>query len=150
MISISDELREGAQDIARLGVVDIASHASWLCRMADRIDNETVELPMDKNGKPIKLGETVYDALGTAWHVEGVLIGTLKGIEAGDAVCAKNDKGKWRSFRSEWLTHERPDSLERIAEEMFDASNDTPSHMLSVEMVTDWAERIMNLAGVHK
>lgn len=45
-----------------------------LFALADRIDRETVELPRDKNGVPIRVGDTVYDGDGYDHTVLGIVL----------------------------------------------------------------------------
>lgn len=64
MRSISDELCNWASHALRLWVLHARSGEHMdlheLDAIADRIDNETVELPRDRDGVPIHVGDTVY------------------------------------------------------------------------------------------
>lgn len=92
--------------------------AEWMRELANRIDAEMVELPRGKDGKPIRVGETVYGEDGRAWCVRGVVIGQWTEHTKSPVVYAMGDSGKWRNLLPWLLTHERPDSWERIADEL--------------------------------
>lgn len=89
-----------------------------LMTIADRIDAEMVEWPLGADRKPILVGETVYGEDGKAWHVEGVVIGQWTEHTKLPVVHATGDSGQWRNLLPHLLTHEHPDSLERIADEL--------------------------------
>lgn len=76
-------------------------------------DGETVERPpvLDKDGQEIEVGDTVYGGDGKEWHVTGFDWGGAYAVAAyhGDTV---------RQLKPEWLTHERPDSWERLREDV--------------------------------
>lgn len=117
----------------------------WFRNIADRIDAEMAELPRDKNGKPIRVGETVFakDDPGTSWGVRYIELSRDRepsiGIESGGV----------NTYRPpSCLTHERPDSLERIADE-FDEWRFEHMHYLVADDLNDlglFAERIRKLA----
>ena len=113
MSKISDEIREWCK-----WCDEHSAACDSLCKLADRIDSEMVELPKDADGVPIHVGDTVYDEDGRAWHVEGISLGRWAKWVEGHVVHAMGDSGQWRDLMPEWLTHERPDSLERIATEL--------------------------------
>lgn len=137
MSKISDELREFIDE------GDLyPSYIAELRRIADRIDAEMVELPKDKDGVPIHAGDVVYGDDGKAWRVhEIVLLAVTESVRkfSVKAVC---DDGAKRGLRPEWLSHERPDSWERIADELdaADSADDV------CEKLADIAERIRKLA----
>lgn len=113
MSRISDGLREWIDD------EDLyATQIAELGRIAGRIDSEMVELPVGADGKPIHVGDAVYGEDGMAWHVRGVTIGEKSTAHPGHVIRATNDAEQLRCLRPEWLTHERPDSLARIADDM--------------------------------
>ena len=84
-----------------------------LVSITDRIDAEMVELPKDADGKPIHIGDTVYDLNGDRTMVHSLRLYSEK-------------KPTWLMVEDRWgvemlpgkLTHERPDSLERIADDL--------------------------------
>lgn len=112
MSYISDELRKRAKTdyIAKRYGED-----NWLIHLADRIDEAV-------NGDD---GEYVVHSL--RYSVPRWV--TLIKRAGEDTSCI---------VRPDVLTHERPDSLERIAQEIEEAG---------VDGCTDWAERIRRLAG---
>ena len=99
--------------------------------LADRIDAEMVELPRDADGKPIHVGETVYNLDGYK-HMAVSL--RLYGEEDPTWMVSM---GMDACVNPSRITHERPDSLERIADEIEKAD---------VDGCTDWADRIRKFA----
>ena len=132
MSKASDELRDFVEENDLY-----ASQIAKLNTIADRIDAEMVELPRDKDGEPIHLGDTVYDKYGIAWHVRGVTLTYDAASTSNCVIRAGSEKGGIRGLNPEMLTHERPDSLERIADEIEEAD---------VDGCTDWADRIRKFA----
>ena len=57
---------------------DLAEAYSFPCdelrELADRIDNEMVELPKDRDGVPIRVGDTVCLLNGNTYSVEEISI----------------------------------------------------------------------------
>jgi hypothetical protein len=102
--TIGDELREWA-----------CAHASdvgkrELGRIADRIDAEMVELPVGADGRPIRPEEAAYLKDGSEF-----LVAVLKLTDCGWMAYRPGDHVS-RSPGD--LYHERPDSWERIADEL--------------------------------
>lgn len=63
---------------------------------------------LDSDGVRINDGDTVYGRRDSkAWHVTGVFCGYYP-------VWAVDDDGNTRELKAEWLTHEEPDSYEKI------------------------------------
>lgn len=129
MSKISDEIRKITK-----------RYRDWLIKpckelddLADRIDLEMVELPRDKDGEPVHLNDTVYDSRGNECHVNSMTLysnGDDATVRVGDGVCST-------AVTTYVLTHKRPDSLERIADEIEKAD---------VDGCADWADRIRKLA----
>lgn len=141
-MKISDELREftNTYDLNSLQIYELK-------HIADRIDAEMVELPRGKDGRPIRVGETVYDDDGNAWRVRGVTIGESPIVWDDHNVHVTSDAGEWHCFKPEWLTHERPDSWECIAQELEDMSeNFRETDGESFSELIDFADRIRRLA----
>lgn len=130
MSKISKELRKVADEW------DVTP----LYKLADRIDVEMVELPKDKDGKPIHVGDTVFDRNG---NKQVALIIELYGEEGpGWEV----NTGYSASLSPSVLTHERPDSLERIADELDEMVDAAQSADDGCEKLADLADRIRRLA----
>lgn len=105
MSEISDELREWAAE---------ECSAPALYALADRIDAETIELPLGADGRPIHVGDTVYacDDLSLECKVTSIELsnkGVTVDIESDGIRTYRHPGG---------ITHERPDSWERIADEL--------------------------------
>lgn len=120
----------------------------WLEVEADRIDAEMAELPRGKDDKPIRVGDTVYGEDGRAWHVRGVTIGE-KSIAHPDIIRATSDAEQLRYLKPEWLDHERPDSWERIADELEEWSEDNRVNGDGevFDRAAEFSERIRRLAS---
>lgn len=99
MSGISDELRAHAK-------------SAWLIHMADRIEAEMVELPRDRDGVPIHVGDTVYLDDGRKAKVARIQLSERE-HSIGFTVC-----GDFFALWPEDLTHTQPDSWERIAAEL--------------------------------
>lgn len=103
-MKISDEIREWCK-----WCDEHSAARDELCKLADRIDDEMVELPRDADGVPTHVGDTVW---GYASGIERVVTGmnlTDKLALFTDSMCIG---------RSTDVTHERPDSFERIADDL--------------------------------
>ncbi len=135
-MTISDELREwadvhcGEECVEYLGV------------LADRIDREMVELPRDRDGVPIHVGDTVYLDNGSKADVESIEFNQ----DENSVVFIVRGRG----FFPTNLTHKRPDSLGRIADELDEwrvaASCDCRIKAIDEDTVHDFADRIRKLA----
>lgn len=118
--------------------------AEWMRELANRIDAEMVELPRAADG-PIHLGDTVFvkDDPGTSWGVRYIELRRDREPSIGIESSGVN------TYRPpSCLTHERPDSLERIADE-FDEWRFEHMHYLVADDLNDlglFAERIRKLA----
>ena len=141
MAKISDELRDFI-DEEDLYPRQIAG----LRRIADRIDAEMVELPRGKDGRHIHVGETVYGEDGKAWHVRGVVLCSASVTERRFSVKAVCDDGAKRGLRPEWLSHERPDSFELIADELEKWCDSVDVDGDACDKPRDLADRIRRLA----
>jgi hypothetical protein len=85
-----------------------------LLDVADRIDAETVALPKDADGRPIRVGDTVYACDDPSLKYEVSYIEFRRG-----GITVGMDAPGIQTYRKPALiTHERPDSLERIAGEL--------------------------------
>ena len=117
-----------------------------LLDLADRIDNEMVELPRDADGVPICVGDTLYDCKGGhQFQVRALRLEDAWGISTNYGFASASS-----------VTHERPDSFERIAEDIEaaedwrDGDGEYGTGVSSVEESTlhEWADRIRKLAKV--
>ena len=108
--------------------------------IADRIDAEMIELPKDADGVPIHVGDTVYLDDGRKAKVARIQLSERE-HSIGFTVC-----GDFFALWPEDLTHERPDSLERIAEELEAWCNSVDVNGDTCEKPRDLVERIRKLA----
>ena len=144
MSKISDELRETAEQLYQ------GSIRRRFIALASRIDAEMVELPRGKDGRPIHVGDTVYGEDGKAWHVRGVTIGEKSPAYPNHVIRATDDAGEFRYLKTEWLSHERPDSWERIAQELDELFDDAAAErrirVSDQDALHKFADRIRRLA----
>jgi hypothetical protein len=141
---ISDELRKKAHELG--GYVETLVTAKELDDIADRIDREMVELPRDRDGEIIRIGDTIYDEWGHARTVRGTVLND-KGWVVIVSLC---EDQKSRSI-TQWLhptdfTHTRPDSWERIADELEAWCDGADVDGDACEKPRDLADRIRKLA----
>lgn len=138
MSKISDKLREFIDE------GDLyPRYIAELRRIADRIDAEMVELPKDRDGVPINLGDEVC-LDGKCGHVTRIdyridnehCVTFWSGREC--IVCMETELAE--------LTHKRHDSLECIADELDEMVDASDSSDDRCEKLADLADRIRKLA----
>lgn len=108
MEMISDEIRE----FVRRSYEDEHMDPRELLAFADRVDRETMPRPRAADGEPVVMGETLYDGSGNEWAVSD-LTATFLVVAKGDGPAIIKPAGRD-------LSHRRPDSFERIADELDD------------------------------
>lgn len=121
MSGISDELRDyGRRLVSNASPFNctFGDIRAYQDELADRIDAEMMELPRDRDGSPIHVGDTVYLDDGRTAKVTRIQLSERE-HSIGFTVC-----GDFFALWPEDLTHTRPDSLERIADELEDWSED--------------------------
>ena len=120
MSGISDEIRNWFSiDHCGSGLLVSNSGCDRLLALADRIDSETVELPKDRDGAPIHLGDTVYLEDGREAKVYSIEL--TNGKDAIRESITVNIQGLMHCTLvniPSSLTHTNPDSWERIADEL--------------------------------
>lgn len=110
MSDISDELRRLAHDEGVYGDACVG-----LRDLADRIDSELMELLRDRDGVPIHVGDTVWGCIsGTQMAVHKLGLTDRWTISTDTGFIPKASA----------VTHARPDSFERIADELEEWSED--------------------------
>lgn len=101
------------------------------------------------DGQSIEVGQTLYGLSdGNAWTVTGIAHGRKHPVlaECRDALPMEVEE---RALKPEWLTHEQPDSLERIAYDLRKLSMNFSADVYKrdeCEYVDGIAERIEKLA----
>lgn len=136
-MGISDELRETSGQLYQ------GSIRRRFIALASRIDAEMVELPKDADGVPIHVGDTVFtnDDIETSWCVRYIELRRDREPSIGIESSGVN------TYRPpSCLTHKRPDSLERIADELDEMADAARSADDGCEKLADLAERIRKLA----
>lgn len=116
MSRISDSLREQARHLCDDGRHMSLDSDQVEC-IADRIDAEMAELPRGKDGRPIHAEDTLYDSDGTQWTVTHIY---YYSPDDGPDVVAQHGNAEINFEPPDYhgMTHERPDSWERIAQEL--------------------------------
>ena len=128
----SAALRDWTRRARADGLMDL----SELDAITDRIDAETVELPKDEDGVPIHVGDIVWGCIsGTQMAVHELRLKDRWTISTDTGFIPKASA----------VTHIRPDSLERIADEL-DAWVDRPASYKEHKEFHTFAERIRKLA----
>lgn len=116
----------------------------WFRNIADRIDAEMTELPRDKDGRPVHVGETVYDGDGRAYVVCTLTLNSCDG--SGQWLVGAEDTDIM--FGPKLLTHKCPDSWERIANELDEWRFEHMRYLVADDLndLGLFAERIRRLA----
>lgn len=141
MAKISDEIRKWCAD---LDSDDILCTTETLYTLADRIDNEMVELPRDRDGVPIHVGDTVYLEDGRKAEVSRIILGQKK-TSIDLWMC---DKGIFLfSVAQRDITHTVPDSWKRIADELEAWCDRVDVDGDACDKPRDLADRIRKLAA---
>ena len=138
MSNISDEIRNWCDD-------PYIGNVEGLYTLADRIDSELMELPRDRDGVPIHVGDTVYGDDGMACEVVSFSFGRWDG---GMTVHAIDGSSQWRDLIPGQLAHTSHDSWERIADELEEWSEDNRVNGDSevFDRSADFAKRIRERA----
>ncbi len=116
----------------------------WMGRCAELMEPRPD--PLASDGKPLRIGETVWRQDGRAFTVEGVGPEFVWGRAEG--------RVKHNRLLPEWLTHEEPDSWERVERDAATLDGARRSLMreagFSCDLIhaTDLVARCKRLAGV--
>lgn len=125
------------------GIVNGAFTTKWFRNMADRIDAELVELPKDANDVPIRVGDTLYNS-GKKYVVTCIFTDYC---DHRFAFYANNNE--FTAYNPESFTHECPDSLESIADELDDFADANYASGLLKQGIKDLAKRVRKLSKEH-
>lgn len=106
---------------------------------SNRIDDEMAELPRDMDGLPIHAGDTVYLEDGRKADVSCVHI-AQHSTSIDFQTCG--DGRIFFSIEPKHFAHERPDSWERIADDI----EESAGLFISENTLDGWAYRIRRLA----
>ena len=107
-MKISDEIRAWCNLPQAYGIP-----CDELRKLADRIDSEMVELPLDMDGVPIHIGDTAYLYNGFKSKVKSIEFNQGEQTVIFTVGCNG-------FYPPSAFTHTRPDSLERIADDIED------------------------------
>lgn len=139
MTKISDELRKftNTYDLNALQIYELK-------RIADSIDAEMVELPKDRDGVPIHVGDTVYMDDGHETKVIAIRFNADNTTIT--CLMADNPSPIWCAH--ETLSHTRSDSWERIADELDEQAGSLTKdgYTWQEDAIHDFADRIRKLA----
>ena len=118
-----------------------------LMTIADRIDSELIELPCDRDGVPIHVGDAVRFVGRDDVELK---VDHIKFFKDKAKVYAMSERHAVYSNSADF-THERPDSWERIADELKRYANDSCSEDkidgMTASTLVDFAERIRKLGA---
>lgn len=150
-VGIGDEVRLDGET-RRLTCVSFGELGSIVCtnldgdvQMLSWEFGQTFERPplLAKDGKPIEVGQVLYgESDGKAWLVDGFDRTRKWSVWAHDA----GDPERHKCLRPEWLTHEQPDSWEKIAADLRAVNGDSYAHSGTADL-EPIAERIERLGG---
>jgi hypothetical protein len=140
------------QESAFRMLADLIDPTCELDAIAGSIDAEMVELPRDRDGVPIHVGDTVYDGDECGHTVLGIVLKAAGGLVI-TPLYEEDKSGELTNWLTpSELTHNRPDSnrpdsLERIADELDGMVDDAGSADDRCEQLADLADRIRKLAA---
>ena len=109
-------LTDGLVQFGRINGAGYVTYCEGACISPDQLTHRAPVLAAD--GKPLREGETV-------WHRSGNAHGVVESIDAGSlmhTVRYRSDDGEEYRDAAKDLTHERPDSWERLEEDVAGAS----------------------------
>ena len=129
-MKISDELREWCD------VHCDEECGEYLGLLADRIDREMVELPKDANGEVIHVWDTVYTPSGNMADVTSIRFHVMCLFHGGAST----------TFFPTDLTHSKPDSWERIADDLEKWLDEPSADWDDFKKARDLVDRIRKLA----
>lgn len=78
-----------------------------------------VELPLDKDGKVIHIGDTVFDDCGSEWVVSDI------SFKSNGVIIDTFLDGEYGRFLPSGLTHKQPATIESLAERVRDVLENT-------------------------
>ena len=139
MAKISDEIRS----FVKRSYADEYMDPRELLAIADRADRATVELPLDRDGVPIHVGDTVWDMHN--WKKLSV-IDIVMGAHEVRLYVTPDETVEWYVNPAD-LTHTAPDSFERIADELEGLSVDSSDNYYVSTHCSKLADRIRKLAA---
>ena len=134
-MTISDEIRVWCDE------ADVDGDACYELReLADRIDDEMVELPKDRDGVPIHVGDEVYTPSGNVANVTSIRFHVMCSFHGGGGVST--------TFSPTDLSHTHHDSLGRIADELDEQAGSITKDGYTWQegAIHDFADRIRKLA----
>lgn len=142
-MKISDKIRN---DFLYNDDVGEVAYRQLLC-IADRIDREMVELPLDADGEPIHIGDVLYSS-GNECRVVGITVKADEacvGVHTDEGVFLPSVNPKYLSRKNpEPLEPEPADSWERIADEI--ESYYKAHAFINQSTFDEFADRIRKLA----
>lgn len=141
-MEITDELVE------LINSIDMDENAyTKMFKMTCRIGREMIELPRDRNGVPINVGDTAYLPSGDVFHVVEIIY-TKEGI----CIKCKTSGATFHEFTPFNVSHEYPDSWERIMDDLKELSvnSDDKYHISTTHRMMQLADRIRKLSEKEK
>lgn len=141
-MSVVDELQLIAYQGRRDGVLAVGRAPEWFGDLADRIESEYVELPVDADGVTIKVGDKVYDK-----YLDKYRVISMERRSDGWMLSLEHNLRYSREL-PDCVAHERPDSLERVADELDEQAGSITKdgYTWQEDALHDFAKRIRKLA----
>ena len=110
-------------------------------RIIDLCDTSNmVELPLDKDGEVIRIGDVVYDNSGMEWQVDNIRL-----PDEGCSILLRSDDGfSWQ--RPNELTHKKPVTIASLAKELTDiVAADYGAPMVVKHKISEIADKLESL-----
>lgn len=138
MAKLSDEIRRWCDDAYSGRKIRTTKD---LYAIADLVEREMVELPKDKDGEPIHVGDKVYLDDGRMACVTEIDI-----MQDGRKTIECWDGSRHVACHPSCIAHTRHDSLESIADDMYKFAGSDGVDTDVCDFLSDIADRIRELA----
>lgn len=115
MSEIVDMLRQSADDVERYPYVDQHFSVTFIRALAEIIDEAMIECQLGADDMPIRPCQTVY--MSSPDKSGECFVRSISFDADGPTVYVERE-GELTAVMPEWLTHENPDGLGRIADDL--------------------------------
>lgn len=100
-----------------------------------------IELPVDKDGEVIRIGDTVYDRDGDEYKVTGYK--TL--FDDADIFLSNGSEPVYTTIFAHYLTHKQPVTIVTLVERIKNVMNDNSTTVWAYDELDDIAEQLEHL-----